>query len=287
MKPIEKIGEPKSPVAREQSPIIEGMPHNTSFDESDDSVIIDRSRIGPKALVVRRKTIDQLIYDKPTSTNPKAFLPSPPPASIGRSGEETPLELRTKRSKHKKHVNNDNATVLDQPAEHPTTEITTPVHKEARSLDALLEALPKSATFQELSPMLADVSREFRQQVAAQLEPALNTHIHDSARFPHDDLAGKKAICDFVETTLEPLGLAVKVPNTEGLPGKLKATSGNWTDKGSFYFEAYIDGKRKTPSWSETLPELQLVDATPSQSVETQWQKSVGPKANRKGRKLS
>lgn len=145
-------------------------------------------------------------------------------------------------------------------------------------------AVPKDATLLELAPMLADVSREFRQQVAERLEPALNAHIQ---AMPHDDLDGKKQVCEFVEKTLEPLGLAVKVPNTPGLPGKLKATTGHWVGVGRFHFEVYIDGKPKRPALSDTLPNLELIDAAAVIEPETPWQDKVGPKSSRQGRKRS
>ena len=103
---------------------------------------------------------------------------------------------------------------------------------------------------------------------------------------PHDDLDGKKKVCDFVNSELERLGLAVKCPNT-GLPAKLKASTGNWPGKGTFYFEVYIDGNRKKPTWSDTLPEMQLIDAAPFQKPELSHEARVGPKTSRTGRKLS
>src|SRR5262249_48590856 len=126
---------------------------------------------------------------------------------------------------------------------------------------------------------LVELNHEFREQIAARLGPSLNARIQ---AMPQETIEQKKAICDFVERTLEPFGLAVKVPNTPGLPGKLKTHPGSWPKIGRFMFEVYIDGKRKQPAYSDTLPELELTDANPTRQVEanvaeTQWQDSVGP----------
>jgi hypothetical protein len=136
-----------------------------------------------------------------------------------------------------------------------------------------------------LSSNLTQVSHEFRQQVAARLQPALNAYISDPANFDVSNLDGKKHLCEFVEKTLEPLGLAVKVPNTPGLPGKFKATTGNWPGVGRFVFEVYIDGKQKKPAVTDILPNLELIDSTPSVGVETAWQSKIGSKSARNDRK--
>lgn len=91
------------------------------------------------------------------------------------------------------------------------------------------------------------------------------------------DLDAKKAICDVVNDSLEPLGLAVQCPNT-GLPAKLKATSGSWIGIGRFYFEVYIDGKQKKSTYSDTLPNLVLMDAYPPKELGT-LQEILGTKS--------
>jgi hypothetical protein len=160
----------------------------------------------------------------------------------------------------------------------------------SRHLDALIATMPKDAAYSEQVQGLLELNHDFRREIAIRLEPVLNAQIH---AMPHDDLDGKQKICQFVNCELERFGLAVQCPKT-GLPAKLKATSGNWPGKGSFFFEVYIDGKRKKPSWSDTLPELQLIDATPSQvpetpklASETPWQDEVGPKSAPRPRKLT
>ncbi len=116
-----------------------------------------------------------------------------------------------------------------------------------------------------LPPKLSEVTHQFRREMAALLEPALNLHISDPTRFDASDLEGKKKVSDFVNSELEALGLAAQCPNT-GLPAKLKATSGSLIGVGRFYFEIYVDGKQKKSAYSDTLPNLKLMDALPRQS---------------------
>ena len=130
---------------------------------------------------------------------------------------------------------------------------------------------------------LANINHTCRQELAEHLGPALNAK---SQAMPHDDLDGKKAVCEFVNGELERLGLAVKCPKT-GFPAKLKATTGHWAGVGRFHFEVYIDGKLKKPAFSDTLPMLELIDANPTKELEMSWQNKVGPKASRTGRKLT
>lgn len=130
---------------------------------------------------------------------------------------------------------------------------------------------------------LSAINSAVREHFAAVLTPALNTHIQ---AMPHDDLEGKKKVAEFVNSEAERFGLAVKCPKT-GLPGKLKASTGHWPGRGRFHFEVYIEGKQKKPAFSDTLPELMLIDANPLEPTETPWQNKVGPKPKRSGRKLS
>lgn len=161
----------------------------------------------------------------------------------------------------------------------------------ADALKSLAASLP--GEYEWRAPALAKANHEYRQELAAQLTPALNARVQ---AMPQGTLDQKKAICDFVAAELEPLGLAVQCPKT-GLPAKLKGVAGNWPGVGRFLFEVYIDGKRKQPAASDTLPTLTLIDATPPKERETvipsseqpegSWQEKVGPKASRSGRKLS
>ena len=150
-----------------------------------------------------------------------------------------------------------------------------------RLMETKEEAL---AQYKKTAEQLAGMSHEFREKLAAELGPVLNRTIQTMEQ---GTLEEKKAICDFVNGELEPLGLAVQCPNTDGLPGKLKASSGNWPGVGSFYFEVYVDGKRKQPAYSDTLPKLVLVDAYPPKERDTHFQDVVGPKSTRTGRKLT
>ena len=148
--------------------------------------------------------------------------------------------------------------------------------KEPASLDAMLASLPKDATYAEQAQAARNITYEVRQRLAKQIAPALNAVIQENDRETLDE---KKAICDFVNDELEPLGLAVQCPNT-GLPGKLKATSGSWPGLGTFYFEVYVDGKQKKSAYSERLPTLVLMDAYPPKELGT-VQEIVGTKSKR------
>jgi hypothetical protein len=129
-----------------------------------------------------------------------------------------------------------------------------------------------------------------RQAWAARLTPVLNARVGEMKQ---GTLEEKKNICNFVNVSLEPLGLAVRCPNTS-LPAKLRATTGN-RDKtaaehdnlvGTFYFETYVDNKQKKSAFSDTLPGLELMDAFPARELDTHFQNLVGPKSKRVGRRI-
>lgn len=146
-------------------------------------------------------------------------------------------------------------------------------------LDALLAAVPADGSYAEQAQAAGQITHEFRQRLAERIAPALNAYIRRPDTFPHEDLDGKKRLCEFVNSELEPLGLAVQCPNT-GLPAKLKATTGHWPGKGRFHFEVYIDGQLKKPATSDTLPTLVLMDAYPPKELGT-IQEIVGTKSKR------
>lgn len=150
------------------------------------------------------------------------------------------------------------------------------------STKALLDSLPQD--YGDRADVLTNLNSLVRQMTAEQLTPALNREIQG---MPQDTLEQKKAICEFVEKALEPLGLALKVPNTPDLPGKLKATAGNWPGVGRFQFEVYIGGKRLKPSVSDKLPILEVIDPAPMIELETFWQDVVGPSGTRPGRRVT
>jgi hypothetical protein len=137
--------------------------------------------------------------------------------------------------------------------------------------------------YEEQIQAARSLSHLLRRRIVEQLAPAMNAKIQG---MPQGTLEEKKAICEFVNGELEPLGLAVKCPNTS-LPAKLKATSGNWPDIGRFHFEVYIDRERKKTAFSDALPLLELMDAHEPKEMDSHFQKMVGPKSSRKGRKLS
>ena len=137
---------------------------------------------------------------------------------------------------------------------------------------------------------LAKINHLYRQLLAEQLAPVLNAKIQ---AMPHDTYEEKKTLAKWVNAEVERFGLAVKCPKT-GLPATFRGHTGNWAEIGRFGFEVYIDGKRKVSAYSDKLPELQLIDVTPSQKPETPtveseipWQDEVRPKSTRSGRKLS
>lgn len=148
-------------------------------------------------------------------------------------------------------------------------------------LAAILATLPKDAAYGELAPKLADLTREFRREIATILQPALNRHVQ---AMPQDNLDAKKKIGEFVNDELERFGLAVRCPNT-GLPAKLKGLGGDWGGTGRFAFEVYSEGKRVRPSVSVNLPELHLIDMSPVQETQVIHQERVGPISGRAGRK--
>jgi hypothetical protein len=157
------------------------------------------------------------------------------------------------------------------------------VNRVAVAVDAVLDTVPPGVSYVTHAEAWRKVSHDFRSRLAEHVAPILNATIK---RMPQDTLEDKKAICEFVNGELEPLGIAVICPNTDGLPGKLKATTGHWPGKGRFHFEVYIDGQLKKPAASDTLPVLELTDAYPSKKLGTHFQGKVGPKANQTGRKL-
>ncbi|MBY0372199.1 hypothetical protein K2X33_16070, partial [bacterium] len=78
-------------------------------------------------------------------------------------------------------------------------------------IEAVFAGVSQAGSVAALLEQLGVVNHEFRKYLAHRLAPVLNTHI---SQMPQETLDDKKAICDFVEKALEPLGLAVKVPNT-------------------------------------------------------------------------
>lgn len=141
-----------------------------------------------------------------------------------------------------------------------------------------------AADYDKRAKEVRELTHDLREEIATRLQPVLNARIQEMER---ETLDQKKILCEFVNNELEPLGLAVRCPNTDGLPGKLKATTGNWPGIGYFYFEVYIDGQRKQPAFSDTLPVLELMDAYPPKERGTHFQDKVGPRSSRRGRNVA
>lgn len=149
---------------------------------------------------------------------------------------------------------------------------------------AAVTAAPETAPYQELARSARERTHAFRQQLAAELAPALNAHIRT---MPHEALEQKKELARWVNDQLRPLGLAVRCPNT-GLPARLLGIAGSYRPEvpgGTFCFETYTDGKQRKTAYSDALPELTLTDATPPPEPEKVWQQAVGTKASRAGRR--
>jgi hypothetical protein len=151
----------------------------------------------------------------------------------------------------------------------------------SQALDRLLETFSQNAAYADESRAARDITHEYRLRLAERIAPALNATIQ---QMPQATLEEKKTICDFVNGELEPLGLAVQCPNT-GLPGKLKATSGSWPGVGRFYVELHVDGKQKKSTYSDTLPDLVLMDAYPPKELGT-VREILGTKSKAAGHSL-
>lgn len=160
-------------------------------------------------------------------------------------------------------------------------EIASPVETQPHvaALRSRAAALPES--YEQRAAALAAESHTFRQELAAQLAPALNAHIQ---AMPHETLDQKKELARWVNEELERFGLAVQCPKT-GLPAKLRGTAGNWPGVGTFCYQIYRNGKPEKSAYSDTLPELTLMDAIPPKESQVTWQQAVGPKESRASRR--
>ena len=134
----------------------------------------------------------------------------------------------------------------------------------------------------QLTRQLEERNHSFRQQLATDLAPALNAHIH---AMPQETLDQKKELARWVNEEVQRFGLAVQCPNT-GLPAKLRGVTGSnhWPDTGRYCCEVYREGKQKKTAYWDTAPELTLIDATPHKDTEVAWQQAVGPMTSRSGR---
>lgn len=178
---------------------------------------------------------------------------------------------------------------LPPPPESQPKKPIRPEGTRAEYLDRLLATVPTDVPYEEQAEEGAKVSHAFRQRLAERLGPELNKRLRGTdeiAGIPHNTLDEKKELARWVNDQLEPLGLAVQCPNT-GLPAKLRGTKGNWPGVGTFCYQIYRDGKPEKTAYADELPELTLIDATPPKEPEVTWQKAVGPKATRSGRKRS
>jgi hypothetical protein len=198
------------------------------------------------------------------------------------------IESKQIRSGQPRKVS-ESSTPIQPPSksEHDTSRISTYLTNDPStdhpdtSLDRLLSNVPKNAPYEEQAEAASQLTHEMRLRLAERLAPALNA---TTQQMPQATLEEKKLICDFVNGELEPLGLAVQCPNT-GLPGKLKATSGSWPGVGRFYVELHVDGKQKKSTYSDTLPDLVLMDAYPPKELGT-VREILGTKSKAAGHSL-
>lgn len=152
-----------------------------------------------------------------------------------------------------------------------------------RPIESTPEKMPDAdARYADVVGSVTERSRAFREQIAAELAPALNAEI---GTMPHETLEQKKALADWVNGQLEPLGLAVKCPKT-GQPAKLKGDVGDWPGVGRFQFQIHEGSKRVRTLTANELPELQIIDAMPARETQVDWQSKVQDSSRRPGRRL-
>ncbi len=140
--------------------------------------------------------------------------------------------------------------------------------KRPELLAALLATVPKDAVYVELTQDLEGLNHDFRREIAARLEPAMNAHV---SAMPHDTYDEKKSLAKWVNEELRKYGLAVKCPKT-GNPGLLVASPGDNPETGRFQIDILTpDGKRKRTFSSVSLPTLELTEASARRSPEVTW----------------
>lgn len=136
--------------------------------------------------------------------------------------------------------------------------------------------------YEEIKKNAVLETHQFRQTLANSLAPALNARIR---AMPQETLEQKKALADWVNDELEPLGLAVRDPKT-GKPAQIRGDVGDYLGVGRYQFRFQENKKTVRSTTTNELPVLIVVDAFPPPEVGTHFQDMVGPKSNRTGRKL-
>ena len=139
-------------------------------------------------------------------------------------------------------------------------------------LEALLATTPDAGGYTAQSQELEELSHEFRRQVAARLEPALNAQIQAMPRETYEE---KKEVARWVNQELRRFDLAIKCPKT-GRPSSLCANQGNHPEIGRFSIEHTIDGKKHRPVNSPELMHLELMEASPRREALSEWHARVG-----------
>lgn len=149
----------------------------------------------------------------------------------------------------------------------------------SRHLDAILASLPKDAPYEIKAEMLAGLSHEVRQRIAAELAPALNIK---AQAMPHHTYDEKKELARWVNDQLRRFDLAIKCPKT-GQPSLLLVMTGDHPEIGRFVIEHKTpEGKRVRPVTSTKLPQLELMEAAPRRESLLELRDKVVPQ--RRGR---
>jgi hypothetical protein len=144
--------------------------------------------------------------------------------------------------------------------------------KRPEFLAAILGAAPKGAGYAELAQNLEGLNHDFRREMAARLEPALNAHVQ---AMPHDTYDEKRILVKWVNDELRRFDLAVKCPKT-GSSGLLHADPGNHPEIGRFQIEIKgDDGKRRRTVNSPELFHLELMNAPPRREALAEWHGKV------------
>ena len=141
----------------------------------------------------------------------------------------------------------------------------------AENLHRLAASLP--ADYPRRSETLAAMTTAYREELAAQLAPALNAHIR---AMPHETYEEKKVLAKWVNDELRRFDLAINCPKT-GQPSILLVGSGNHPEIGRFMIEHKTpEGKRVRPVNTPELPQLELMEANPRREALLEWRDRVG-----------
>lgn len=130
------------------------------------------------------------------------------------------------------------------------------VELEQRLREAVRRVVDKAREYEEARIAAGYATRIVQEELARELGELLNGR---AASMPQATYEQKKALANWVNNELRPLGLAVRCPAT-GRPAVLQASVGNDRAVGAFRFDTLAaDGGREQRSWATRLPRLELV----------------------------